>query len=145
MSDIMQHMLGIIERVDELHGEVDFILRKVGNTGVITERDEQFVRNIDRALDQIEPRVLTLEEVKGMKRLAVCAVEQRSKVIKNTFNAEYGGIVTIDNENFLDFGLYGDTNRYRRAEPGYGKTWRCWSSRPTDAQREAAPWEKAES
>lgn len=22
----------------------------------------------------------------------------------------------------------------------YGKTWRCWSSRPTDEQREATPW-----
>lgn len=24
---------------------------------------------------------------------------------------------------------------------GYGKTWRCWTSRPTDAQREAVKWE----
>ena len=23
----------------------------------------------------------------------------------------------------------------------YGKTWRCWTSRPTDEQREAEPWE----
>ena len=23
----------------------------------------------------------------------------------------------------------------------YGKVWRCWTSRPTDAQREATPWE----
>lgn len=23
----------------------------------------------------------------------------------------------------------------------YGKTWRCWTSRPTDYQREATPWE----
>lgn len=22
----------------------------------------------------------------------------------------------------------------------YGKTWRCWTQRPTDEQREAAPW-----
>lgn len=84
---------------------------------------------------------MTLEEVKGMKRLMICAVEQRSKVIKNAFNAEYGGIVTLGDKNFLDFGLYGDTNRYRRTEAGYGKTWRCWTSRPTDEQREAAKWE----
>ena len=24
----------------------------------------------------------------------------------------------------------------------YGITWRCWTSRPTDEQREAAPWDK---
>ena len=23
----------------------------------------------------------------------------------------------------------------------YGKTWRCWSARPTDEQREAVPWQ----
>lgn len=23
----------------------------------------------------------------------------------------------------------------------YGKTWRCWTDKPTDAQRESAPWE----
>lgn len=23
----------------------------------------------------------------------------------------------------------------------YGRTWRCWTSRPTDEQREATPWE----
>lgn len=91
-----------------------------------------------------EPRVLTLEEVKGMKYLTVCAIEQRSKVIKiikNTFNAEYGGIITLGTENFLDFGLYGNTNRFRRTEAGYGKTWRCWTSRPSDSERENTPWE----
>ena len=89
-----------------------------------------------------EPRVMTLEEVKGMKRLTICAVEQRSKVIKNAFNAEYGGIVTLGNENFLDFGLYGDTNRYRRTEAGYGKTWRCWNYKPTKEQMEAVKWDE---
>lgn len=99
---------------------------------------------VDNALSLLkaqEPRVMTLEEVKGMKRLTICAVEQRSKVIKTTFNAEYGGIVTLGNENFLDFGLYGDTNRYRRSEAGYGKTWRCWTSRPSDSERKNTPWE----
>lgn len=24
----------------------------------------------------------------------------------------------------------------------YGRKWRCWTSRPTDAQREAEPWVK---
>lgn len=91
-------------------------------------------------LKEQEPRVMTLEEVKGMERLTICAVEQRSKVIKSTFNAEYGGIVTLGNENFLDFGLYGDTNRYRRTEVRYGKTWRCWSARPTEEQRKAVKW-----
>lgn len=88
-----------------------------------------------------EPRVMTLEEVKRMKYSTICAVEQRSKIIKNIFNAEYDGIVTLGDKNFFDFGLYGDTSRYRRTEGGYGKTWRCWTSRPTNEQREAVKWE----
>lgn len=28
----------------------------------------------------------------------------------------------------------------QRAYCGYGTDWRCWTSRPTDAQREAIPW-----
>jgi hypothetical protein len=27
-------------------------------------------------------------------------------------------------------------------EAYYGKTWRCWASRPTDEERAAAPWEE---
>ena len=92
-------------------------------------------------LKEQDARVMTLEEVKGMKRLTICAVEQRSKVIKNTFNAEYGGIVTLGGENCTDFGLYGDTNRYRRTEARYGKSWRCWTAKPTDEQREEVKWE----
>lgn len=101
---------------------------------------EWLLRNALSLLKAQEPRVMTLEEVKAMDRLTYCVIEPHSKVIKNTFNAEYGGIVTLGTENFLDFGLYGDTNRYRRTESGYGKTWRCWTSRPTDEQREATPW-----
>ena len=100
-----------------------------------------YIEDGAKLLKAQEARVMTLDEVKGMKRLTICAVEQRSKVIKNTFNAEYGGIVTLGNENFLDFGLYADTSRYRRKEAMYGKSWRCWTSRPTDEQRETTPWE----
>ncbi|MBR3020418.1 MAG: hypothetical protein IKH57_25700 [Clostridia bacterium] len=99
------------------------------------------LKDVLELLKAHEPRVMTLDEVKEMKRLTICAVEQRSKVIKNTFNAEYGGIVTLGNENFLDFGLYADTSRYRRTEAGYGKSWRCWTSRPTEEQREKVKWE----
>ena len=101
----------------------------------------ELATNIEELLKAQEPRVMTLEEVKRMKRLTICAVEQRSKVIKDAFNAEYGGIVTLGTENFLDFGLYGNTNRYRRTEARYGKSWRCWTARPTDEQRKEVKWE----
>lgn len=34
----------------------------------------------------------------------------------------------------IEGGLLGHTAQ------SYGKTWRCWTARPTDEQKEAAPW-----
>lgn len=134
--------------IDDFAKIIDYLRERYkaeyhGTTREILDATERIkiAENVLALLKEQEPRIMTLEEVKGMKRLMICAVEQRSKVIKNAFNAEYGGIVTLGDKNFLDFGLYGDTNRYRRTEAGYGKTWRCWTSRPTDEQREAAKWE----
>lgn len=98
------------------------------------------LRNAIALLKAHEPRVMTLEEVKAMKRYTICAVEQRSKVLHTTFNAEYRGHLTIGGRDYIDFGLYADVSPFRRSESGYGKTWRCWTSRPTDKQREATPW-----
>ena len=104
---------------------------------------EELEENAWAALELLkaqEPCVMTLEEATTMPRYTICAVEQRSKILHTTFNAEYRGIVTIGGKEFLDFGLYADTNPYRRSTGGYGKNWRCWTSRPTDAQRGAIPW-----
>ena len=94
-----------------------------------------------KSLKAQEPRVMTLEEAKAMKRYTICAVEQRSKVLHTTFNAEYRGTLTIGERNYLDFGLYADVNPFRRSERGYGKTWRCWTAKPTDEQRKSTLWE----
>ena len=99
------------------------------------------LEQIVNALKAQEPRVMTLEEVKAMKRYTICAVEQRSKVLHTTFNAEYRGHLTIGGRDYIDFGLYADVSPFRRSESGYGKTWRCWTSHPTDYQREAVKWE----
>lgn len=40
-------------------------------------------------------------------------------------------IITVMTQGWLFEGYHVD----------YGKTWRCWTSRPTDAQREAVKWE----
>jgi hypothetical protein len=34
----------------------------------------------------------------------------------------------------------GNTDVYDLQAIDYGKLWRCWTSRPTDEQREATPW-----
>lgn len=100
------------------------------------------LEQIVNALKAQEPRVMTLEEVKAMKRYTICAVEQRSKVLHTTFNAEYRGHLTIDGRDCIDFGLYADVSPFRRSESGYGKTWRCWNIEPSDEQRKNTPWKE---
>ena len=47
----------------------------------------------------------------------------------------------IRRAGLLDGPVYQDYmgDNYNTKE--YGKTWRCWTSRPTDEQREAVKWE----
>lgn len=70
-------------------------------------------------LKEQEPRVMTPEEYKA---LAEKPKEERDPVWE-----EWPGLEStweIPNQ------AYG----------GYGTSWRCWTSRPTDEQREAIPW-----
>ena len=88
---------------------------------------------IDMAIEVLkaqEPRVMTLEEVLGGDE---CWVEYPN-----------GGCGYAD--CYLSYTTNG-VDIYRTMQhdfnvplANYGKTWRCWTSRPTDAQREATPW-----
>lgn len=81
-----------------------------------------------------EPRVMTLEEVKILDSDYYYLESMRSP------GKELREIV----------GTYGLTcvtwpgitwARQTMGDSGYGKTWRCWTSRPTDEQRKVTPWE----
>lgn len=86
-----------------------------------------------RLLKALEPRVMTLEEMREnepywfeapgdfVMRPVICNMYDRGDSSYLNFVWQYG--------NFS----------WKLSE--YGKTWRCWTSRPTDAQREATPWE----
>ena len=81
-----------------------------------------------------EPRVMTLEEVTEDKPDVVWFDDRHYKLTYPAFvsNGEVTGwIVSLSN---------GCLERHDHID-GYGKEWRCWTSRPTDAQREAIPWE----
>ena len=93
-------------------------------------------------LEAQESRVMTLEEVLDMKfddvvyfqvyptnavlsAIVIDVIPKLSEinvgVVQFRFGAGYNGINNAD----LSY---------------YGKTWRCWTSRPTEEQREAASW-----
>lgn len=92
---------------------------------------------IEELLKAQEPRVLTLEEVKKLRSLYDGAVwlETCADILFPVLpEMSLQGSTFYVAIPFVGYHSWGD-NKY------YGKTWRCWSSRPTDEQREAVPWE----
>ena len=89
-----------------------------------------------------EPRVLTLEELAAAQKTPVWRETKRAH--KDLYN---GWMLAYDIQRGQ--GITG--TRQGMTEPNgrigwyklddYGKTWRCWTSRPTDEQREAVKWD----
>ena len=78
-----------------------------------------------------EPVVLTLEEVKSLERDVVVWYEH------DGVNKQHPRIV----DQVYDSGIiFTDGGHWRFNGDAYGKKFRLWTARPTDAQREATPW-----
>ena len=89
-------------------------------------------------LEAQEPRVMTLEEVITSKPGTVVWLEDFNKpdVISGLFKRLF--IYT----KVIDFLIEKEevNNEVTADLDVYGSGWRCWTSRPTDEQREATPW-----
>jgi hypothetical protein len=81
-----------------------------------------------------EPRVMTLEEVKAIPYDADIWIETEYYVGKITIFA-----ATINTKGLRGVMVYGSHKIYDYE--AYNKLWRCWTSRPTDEQREAVKWD----
>lgn len=91
-----------------------------------------------------EPRVMTLEDLAGAQKTPVWRETKRAH--KDLYN---GWVLAYD----IQRGQGITWMRQGMAEPNgrvgwyklddYGKTWRCWTARPTLEQREAAKWDAA--
>ena len=84
-----------------------------------------------------EPRVMTLEEVKSCENPVW--LEWNYYFMKPAL-LHSEEVMTDDNRKAVTFLLFGDEEWYIYADDDYGKEIRCWTSRPTDEQREAEPW-----
>ena len=85
-------------------------------------------------LKEQEPRVMTLEEVKMLDGDYYYLESMRSpgKELREIVGAYELACVTWPSITWA---------RQTMGDSGYGKTWRCWTSRPTEEQREAVKWE----
>ena len=86
-----------------------------------------------------EPRVMTLEEVRALSKkdcgVAVC-VEQRYPI----YRWDGGSYIKWVGSTFVHE-EYLTSNKFYN--PGtYNQTWRIWSEKPTDKQRETATWDE---
>ena len=97
---------------------------------------EDFVDLAHDALELLkaqEPRVLTLEEVRNNCPDCVY-VETKTGWLECTIqdcgeSDKYDGIF-----------VYGINEYFMESWDIYGKWWRCWSAKPSDAERKAVAW-----
>lgn len=83
-----------------------------------------------RLLKSQDPRVMTLDEA---EKADICWIERRSGII------EACRVAVSPNRKKVTIGRISMSPIHVPLE-NYGRTWRCWTSRPTDEQWEATPW-----
>lgn len=89
-------------------------------------------RDILDLLKAQEPRVMTLEEVcKGLVWLDTYRTSEVEPVY----------ILEMNKRGEIYYLVFGAGARPMLYDEDYNKEYRFWTSRPTDAQREAIPWE----
>lgn len=83
------------------------------------------------------PRVMTLDEVKQHNNQDGCVWFEQP-----TYNADAAFVIQDEEctEIISPYILGEPINHGYWSNSNYNVTWRCWTSRPTDEQREAAPW-----
>ena len=94
------------------------------------------VEAIECAIEMLKaqgPRVLDFGEIQTMSNADVFFEERSSSLVYPLL------LMGVENSNKSQKAFFIPMT----AKPlrPYGKTWRCWTSRPTDAQREAVKWE----
>ena len=102
----------------------------------ISEYPDELIRKAVELLKEQEPRVMTLEEVKKLQSIRDGAIW-----MEIFGNGLFPALPEFSNKSLTFFvAILFDGYRSVFENDWYGKTWRCWSSRPTDEQRGAVPW-----
>lgn len=88
------------------------------------------------ALKAQEPRVMTLEEVLATEVVYAEDIDKAEIIPVLVSRRSHDRIVLVRAHL-----MGGPSHVIYPLISEYGKRWRCWTSRPTDAQREATPWQ----
>ena len=93
-----------------------------------------------------EPRVMTLGEVLGLKFDDVVYLQvYPTNVVLSSIVVDVIPRIPEINTGVVQFRHAAGYNGINNADLDYyGKTWCCWTSRPTDKQKETIAWQKPE-
>lgn len=97
--------------------------------------ERALMRDALALLKEQEPRVLTLEEVEALPYGHVLIETDKSGSLR-----WLDALLFCKNANF-SFDFITLEGRARLLGTEYNREWRCWTSHPTDEQREAVKWE----
>lgn len=97
---------------------------------------ELLVGALRDALDKPIQKPLTLEELTKSTYQIPCWIEGHEiELYPDVIDRDSIGMFSKIGTSTAGFTIYCDLETY-------GKDWRCWASRPTDEEREAAAWER---
>lgn len=126
---------GLIEAVKKRLDEINHVALSLSYCDCALVQ-EKSVEIID-ILNAQEPRILAFDELKSISGTASTVyVERRTKTHYN--ETAFVSVEKVYGENVI---FHGQKSIFGHSKKDYGKEWRCWTSRPTDEQREATPWE----
>lgn len=80
-----------------------------------------------------EPRVIDISEIYTAKKLDVWIEHTSENIVQP--------LILIETEMTDKYQTVYFSPMLVRSIKTYGKTWRCWTARPTDEQREAVKWD----
>lgn len=108
------------------------------NSPVGREEIDETCYEVMDYLSAQEPRVMTLEEVKQHNNQDGCVWFEQP-----TYNADAAFVIQDEDytEIISPYILGKPINHGYWSNSNYNKKWRCWTSRPTDAQRDAVKWD----
>ena len=91
------------------------------------------MRNALALLKVQEPRVMTLEEIEDCD--SAIWIEFKSSIYPAIYHDRHGKWLFITRKSQCWLGAE------KHYADNYNKTWRCWTSHPTDEQRKAVKWD----
>ena len=138
VMDTMKDALTLIKALDVTPEELERLklCRHECKVDCLLESFNRVVEERDTLLKDREPRVMTLEEVKELHPGDDVYIERISSIT----GVHYIYAATMWRVVSKSIKLCPDNATLWFSE--HGETWRCWTSRPTDAQREEEPWAK---